>query len=315
MKKSLFVLILIISLLMSNINAVENENYVKIPRFFNAHVNDVEKLLTDNGLKCNFEYDYNHNPEGTVYSIVFYGDFDDDYFNVKPNSTVTLKVSLGKYYPKNANADSDKVIYLTFDDGPTKANTDRLVEILGNYEIKATFFLVGNPVQYYREKVKTVFNAGHAIGCHSVTHKYNDIYRTSDAFIEDIRLWESIVYDITGELDYKLYRFPGGSPRARYNLDTYNGILDKLHEADYYAFDWTMSNSDVQSKGSLAYAKSSFLSQLDKMEKAGSTVPKIVLMHETYNCTVDMLEWMIDLLIERGYRFDTLDNLDGNWFM
>jgi len=310
--KKILLFVLIISLLLGNIYAVE---YITVPRFYNAHITDVEKLLTDNNLQCKIEYDYNHNSEGTVYSIAYYGYSDEENFNVYPNTTVTLKVSLGKYYPKNANADSDKVIYLTFDDGPTKANTDRLIEILGKYEVKATFFLVGNPVQYYRDKVKSVFDAGHTIACHSVTHKYNDIYGTADAFIEDIRLWESLVYDITGELDYKIYRFPGGSPRARYNPDTYNAILDKLHEANYYAFDWTMSNSDVQSKGSLSYAKESFLSQLNKMEKSGSTVPKIVLMHETYNCTVDMLEWMIDLLIERGYRFDTLDNLEGNWFM
>jgi Predicted xylanase/chitin deacetylase len=318
MKK--FILFTLITLfLVCAIYAVEPENYIVIPRFFNLHVNDVEKIFTGNDLKVQFEYDYNNNPEGIVYSVVFYGRLDDENFHITPNSTVTLKVSLGKYYPKNANADSDKVIYLTFDDGPTKNNTYRVLDTLAKYDIKATFFFVGNMTQYYSEQVKSAFDAGHAIGCHSTTHKMREIYRSAEAFINDIRQWEDIMYDIIGELDYKIYRFPGGSPEARGNRSTYEKILEELHNANYYAFDWTLSNNDVWSRsrsgnmGASAYVRNSFLTQLDKMEASKSTSPKIVLLHETYDCTVDMLEWMIDILIERGYRFDTLDNLDGNW--
>ena len=319
--RKIIAFVLLIFLLMVNVNAVEHENCITIPRFFNAHVTDVEKLLKDNNLKAEIEYDYNHNAEGIVYSISFNGFLDEENFYIIPNTVVKLKVSLGKYYPKNANADSDKVIYLTFDDGPTKYNTQRVLDTLAKYDVKATFYLVGNSMQYYPEKVKSVFDAGHAIGCHSTTHKMGEIYRTSEAFMDDLNQWESIMSDILGELEYKIYRFPGGSPEARRNRDTYNEILDKLHESDYYAFDWTLWNNDTWSKsrsgelGALAYVKNSFLTQLDKMEKSGSSVPKIVLLHETYDCTVDMLEWMIDLLIERGYRFDTLDKLEGNWFM
>jgi len=319
--RKIIIFSLFLLLLVCNIYAVERADCITVPRFFNANLIDVEKLFNDNSLKSKIEYDYNHNAEGIVYSISFQGYLDDQHFYVIPDTTVTLNVSLGKYYPKNANADSDKVIYLTFDDGPTKYNTYRVLDILGKYEIKATFFLVGNPALYYSEQVKSVFDAGHTIGCHSTTHKMREIYSSSDAFISDIDQWESIMTDIIGELDYKIYRFPGGSPEARRNRDTYNEILDELHEADYYAFDWTLYNNDIWSKsrsgglGALEYVKNAFLTQLDRMENSNSIVPKIVLLHETYDCTVDMVEWMIDLLIERGYRFDTLDNLDGNWFM
>lgn len=318
--KQCFLLTIVVALLMINFYADEN-NYIVIPRFTNLTQEEVQVMLDEHNLKYTVEYDYNHNNKGIVYSIVFYGRSDSENFYVLPDSTVKLRVSLGKYYPQNVNEDSDKTVYLTFDDGPTKYNTYRVLEILEKYNIKATFFFVGNPSQYYREQVKATFDAGHAIGCHSTTHKFKEIYSSAEAFMDDIRTWESIVYDIIGELDYKIYRFPGGSPEARGNSATYKKILESLADYGYSAYDWTMLNNDVWSRsraGSLTplqYVKSTFLSQLDRVDKTSLSAANIVLLHETYDCTVDMLEWAIDLLIERGYKFDTLDNFEGDWLM
>jgi len=324
MKNRLFSITLLLIILLTAMSSVIDatpQTPITIPRIYGLPQDEAALIFTSKGLKCEFIYDCHHNEKGTIYSVLFYGKYDDDNYYITPGTTVTLRVSLGMFSPKQAAAPSDKVIYLTFDDGPTKANTDRLIEILGNYDIKATFFLVGNQMQYLPNQVKSLFDAGHAIGCHSTTHKYTEIYASKAAFLDDIKTWESISTPIVGELNYKLYRFPGGSHQARGNRAVYNGILMALDEYGYSAFDWTITNEDVRSRtrsgasGSLEYVKNQFLTQLDKFEKSGSQKPKILLLHETYDCTVEMMEWAIDLLIERGYTFDTLDNLDGNWFM
>jgi Predicted xylanase/chitin deacetylase len=326
MKKRILLLSMIVTLLLTSINLpafAAAPKSVTIPRIYGIPKDEAVEIFTAAGLTCEFTYANHHTAKDSVYSVQFYGKYDDDNYYITPGTTVTLRVSLGMFAPKQAVAPSDKTIYLTFDDGPSSVNTDKILEILKSYEIKATFFLVGTQMQYLPKQVKSVYDAGHALGCHSTTHRYADIYASKDAFLADIRTWEKTAADILGKdaIARNLYRFPGGSHQARGNPATYNNILMALDENKYSAFDWTMTNEDVYSRtrsgsaGPLEYVKNQFLTQLDRFEKSGSKSPKILLLHETYDCTTEMLTWAIDLLVERGYTFDTLDNLDGNWFM
>lgn len=294
---------------------------VSIPRFYDFTESEATELLTSYGLTVVSEYENGAVPASTVLDLSFYGSYDDDYLYINEGSTVTLWVSQRKKPAVDPEAWKGKRIYLTFDDGPSKEKTSEVLDILGAYDVKATFFLVGRYVDYYNKSVKAISEAGHAIGCHSYTHSFKDLYKSADSFSSEIETWETSIKKALGELpENKLFRFPGGSCEADNYAEVYGSMLDILDEKGYLAFDWTMTNNDVWSKtknGKLTpdeYVKSSFLRMLDKRE-AYSTQPKVVLMHETNAYTVDMLEWAIKLLIERGYTFGTLDELDASLFM
>ena len=103
------------------------------------------------------------------------------------NSSTTL-TSTGN---ENANssqdaetADGKKRVYLTFDDGPSD-NTEEILDILKKYDVKATFFVVGNTSEHGQELLKRIVEDGHSIGIHSYSHKYSSIYDSEEAFFED----------------------------------------------------------------------------------------------------------------------------------
>ena len=77
--------------------------------------------------------------------------------------------------PINTTYQANKIAYLTFDDGPSK-NTDKILEILDKYNIKATFFVVGPSYTLKDNYLKTIISKGHEIAIHSYTHNYDYIY-------------------------------------------------------------------------------------------------------------------------------------------
>ena len=102
-----------------------------------------------------------------------------------------------------------KKAYLTFDDGPS-INTDKVLDILDRYGIKATFFVVGKTDEDSKKRYKDIVNRGHNIGLHSLTHDYKQIYANLKAFKKDVYGIRDIVREYAG-IDSKIYRFPGGS--------------------------------------------------------------------------------------------------------
>jgi len=295
--------------------------YIQVPRFYDKTAEEAAAILRDYGLESRYTYENNAAKKDRVYSVSFSGHFDDSTLYISPGTTVTLRVSLGPKEPVNATAKGDKVIYLTFDDGPTGKRTYEVLEILEKYDVKATFFLVGQFCAYYPKSVKAIHDAGHMIACHSYTHDFDALYSTEEGFRGELELWESTITDILGGLPEKhLFRFPGGSPQAKQYGEVYYSLLDTLEEKEYLAFDWTLSNNDVWATSRNGeqtpdqYVRNSFLTMLNNYEKYTS-LPKIVLTHETNKYTVGMLEWAIQLLIERGYTFATLDELDDGWYL
>ena len=78
----------------------------------------------------------------------------------------------------------EKVVYLTFDDGPSE-NTKKILDILAEYDAKATFFITGANEQC-RPYIKEAYDAGHTIGLHTYTHNYDEVYESDDAYFADL---------------------------------------------------------------------------------------------------------------------------------
>lgn len=136
-----------------------------------------------------------------------------------------------------------KTMYLTFDDGPSEENTIRVLDILKERNIKATFFLIGENVEKYPEIAQRIVAEGHTIGIHCNSHDYEVIYASADSFIEDFEKAQRTVYEVTG-VDTKLFRFPGGSINV-YNDAVRDEIIEKMTEKGYIFYDWNASLDDA----------------------------------------------------------------------
>jgi len=136
-----------------------------------------------------------------------------------------------------------KTMYLTFDDGPSVENTNRVLDILQERDIKATFFLVGENVRKHPEIVQRIVAEGHTIGIHCDNHDYKTVYASVDSYIQDFEAAHQTVFDLTG-IDVKLFRFPGGSIND-FNADVREEIIQEMTDRGYIYFDWNASLEDA----------------------------------------------------------------------
>lgn len=136
-----------------------------------------------------------------------------------------------------------KTMYLTFDDGPSLENTNRVLDILQKRNIKATFFLVGENVRKHPEVVQRIVAEGHTIGIHCDNHDYKTVYASVESYIQDFEVAHQTVLDLTG-IDVKFFRFPGGSIND-FNAGVRDGIIREMTDRGYIYFDWNASLEDA----------------------------------------------------------------------
>ena len=105
---------------------------------------------------------------------------------------------------------SEKIIYLTFDDGPSDRVTPKILDVLKEENVKATFFIVGKNAVRRKNILRRAVREGHTLGVHSYSHVYNEIYSSVQSLLEDIDKCNEIIKEITGA-PASVYRFPGGS--------------------------------------------------------------------------------------------------------
>lgn len=132
-------------------------------------------------------------------------------------------------------------VYLTFDDGPG-ANTQKILDILDKYDVKATFFVVGREGRDAEEAMKRIVEEGHTLGMHSYTHNYSQIYESVESFGEDLDREREYIYEVTGVWT-GLYRFPGGSSNTVSKIDM-GEFARYLDDQGIRFFDWNISSGD-----------------------------------------------------------------------
>ena len=191
------------------------------------------------------------------------------------------------------------VIYLTFDDGPSTKNTARLLDILKEENVKATFFLTDKTNTDYL--IKRMYDEGHTIGLHTASHNYKYIYSSTTNFIKDIEKIQEKVARITGEKS-SIIRFPGGSSNT---VSSFNpGIMCTLSnmaiEKGYHYFDWNVSSGDA---GSGRSKKNTYRNVTNNLSKNRANV---VLMHDIYDSTVDAVKDIIKYGKDNGYTFEKI---------
>lgn len=137
---------------------------------------------------------------------------------------------------------ADRMVYLTFDDGPSE-NTDRVLRILDQYGVKATFFVVGKTGEADQQRLKNIVAAGHTLGIHSWSHEYQTIYASVEDYLEDFYQLYQWLYEVTGVYP-QIFRFPGGSVNG-YNAGNYQEIIAEMTRRGFVYFDWNASVEDA----------------------------------------------------------------------
>lgn len=227
----------------------------------------------------------------------------------------TIQAKTGKTIQTNNEAESsnelqkelnqlekaeEKVAYLTFDDGPTKKSTPKILDILKEENVKATFFVIGKNVKENPELIKREYEEGHYIANHGYDHSNKNLYENEKSFIEEIKNTDIEIGKAIGKENYqsRIFRFPNGF-MSKNNKYQKNKCAKLLHEMGYGYIDWNCLNNDSIRK----YSASGLLNNLKKSAKNKGTL--VILMHDTVyvSDSSKALKESIKFLKEQGYVF------------
>ncbi|MDU2490632.1 MAG: polysaccharide deacetylase family protein [Clostridium celatum] len=231
----------------------------------------------------------------------------DDAVMVAENTKGLLNGS--KQYP--VRTDGKKVVYLTFDDGPSTTNTPQVLDILDNYNVKATFFVLGSSIdksEGAKDILKETVNRGHAIANHTYGHDYSYLYPNRvmnvDNILSDLDKSQNAMKAVLGQdFSTRVIRLPGGY----WSWEGRTPMKEAMEQNGYYNVDWNALNKDAEGKKK----NSDELVQCVKesVEVLGPNADSVVLlMHDTYGKeeTVKALPRIIEYLQSQGFEFRTI---------
>jgi len=204
-----------------------------------------------------------------------------------------------KVVVQKRNNGTSGVIYLTFDDGPQSGSTDKILNILKEEGVKATFFVTCKGPDYL---IQREYREGHTMALHTATHNYATVYASPDSYFNDLNQVSARVKNLTG-VDSKIIRFPGGSSNTvsrRYYPGIMTYLTKEVLNRGYHYFDWNVDADDA-----VGCVKSASPSCVYKNVTKGLKKNRnnIVLMHDVKSYTADALRDIIRYGKNNGYTF------------
>jgi peptidoglycan/xylan/chitin deacetylase (PgdA/CDA1 family) len=192
----------------------------------------------------------------------------------------------GTYYMVNTQ---EKVVALTFDDGPDPNYTGLILDVLHEKNVKATFFVLGENAKQNPDLLFQIGKAGHEIGNHGYSHSYN-----SKLFVQELVKTDQVIFDLLQQHTY-FYRPPGGFVSK--------DVLQGAKAKGYLVTLWSVDSKDWRNPGENQIVQN----------VVGSNFPgAIILLHdggEKRVQTAEALKIIIDRLRKDGYHFVTLSEL------
>lgn len=196
------------------------------------------------------------------------------------------------------HADEQKIIYLTFDDGPAGKVTKDILDILKKDSVPATFFLIGNQIKGQEDLIKRIYNEGHSLGLHSMSHKKNSLYSSNESFLKEMLDTQEAINSIVG-FKPTILRFPFGCNNNYYKIS--QSMVNLLHENNLKIYDWNTDSGD----GANPNSNPSVFIRNSKSNK-GSV---FLLMHCAYMSknSVKALPDIIKYYKDNGYEFKVIN--------
>lgn len=208
----------------------------------------------------------------------------------KPAEKVASSTIKPKVQEKVVEKPTGKVVYLTFDDGPSQL-TEQFLDLLQEHDVKATFFMQGNNLkkESLKESVKRATKEGHYIGGHSMTHEFQTLY-AEEQFVPEMNDNLALIYEITG-IHSNLVRPPYGSAPG---LQKEN-IRNEIAASGIKVWDWTIDSRDWALKNEPYQI-------IENIKKETNKDVEVVLMHEKAQ-TLQVLPEIITFFKQEGYEF------------
>lgn len=190
----------------------------------------------------------------------------------------------------NAYSQGDtRKVYLTFDCVPGD-NTSAILDTLAKCNVKATFFVVGDTSGENAQIYQRIVNEGHTIAMHSFSNSYSDVYKSKDAFTNDLNQISDYILKTTG-VTPKYYRFPGGSMNRISNVNM-DELVKVLNSDKITYFDWNVSAGDTSADYTVDDVVNNVISGVQNYKTS------VVLLHDDSNksTTAEAIEPLIEAL-------------------
>jgi len=196
------------------------------------------------------------------------------------------------------HANEQKIIYLTFDDGPAGKVTKDILDILKKDSVPATFFLIGNQIKDQEDLIKRIYNEGHSLGLHSMSHKKNSLYSSNESFLKEMLDTQETINSIVG-FKPTILRFPFGCNNNYYRIS--ESMVNLLHENNLKIYDWNTDSGD----GANPNSNPSIFIKNSKSNKDSV----FLLMHCAYMSknSVKALPDIIKYYKDNGYEFKVIN--------
>ena len=206
-------------------------------------------------------------------------------------ASVTVLAKADRKLPIYSVGTDEKKVAISFDAAWGNDDTEKLISILRQYKVPATFFVVGGWVDKYPQSVKQLSDAGHSIQNHSNTHPYMTKIST-EQIINELKICNEKIAKITGKTP-TLHRFPYGD----YN----NKTVSAVESIDMFPIQWDVDSKDWMESATVDTIINNVLSKV----KNGS----IILFHNDAKYTPDALPTILERLIAQGYTFVFIEDL------
>lgn len=200
-----------------------------------------------------------------------------------------------------------KTVYLTFDDGPSSNNTNKIIDILNKNNIRGTFFVVGDSTNIYPHLIKKLDENNMCIMPHCNFHDYKGIYKCEENYFKDLNTCKENINKIIGNREMNFIRIPGGSDNKICNEEVLNNIKTKILDNGDNYIDWTINIADIERHSSSREFVKSII-----MDEGGLYNIEVVLMKDVSGkeSNIESLQEIIDFYNKRGYKFKTLNEIE-----
>lgn len=194
----------------------------------------------------------------------------------------------------------ENTVCLTFDDGPSY-NTDAILDVLAQNNVKATFFVTGKTDEASLSRMKRIVNEGHTIGIYTYSGEYRNIYDSISAYLDDFQRMYNLIYETTG-VKPEVFRFAGGSING-YNALIYQPLVAEMLRRGFTYYDWDVSGGDTIQGVTAATIQENLLRGISGKDRA-----LILRLHDgaVSTATAEALSGLIGKVREQGLEFAPL---------
>lgn len=218
--------------------------------------------------------------------------------------------ALSRKDENNEVKEKSKVVFLTFDDGPSINNTKKIIHVLKENNVRATFFVIGALGEENKDVFLELSKNNMCIASHTYSHDYDEIYKSVESYMNDLKKCNDLISKVSKRKPVPYIRMPGGANNKVCNKNILDEIKNNLKDQGINYIGWNICGNDALGKNVPAYKiKNNIVKQTESIGKYNRVL--VVLLHDSYykKTTVEALPEIIKYYKENGYILKGFDEM------